>query len=192
MRPANRFHQCRIRPTAFLAEASFNSFQPTTTTAMRESCPLSLPKTPSALARVAGSASLNCNHRVLELFVHVLVSLFKTQAPLEAEIVILRHQLNLLRRRVRSKPRLTVGPALRLRPRRHLQRLQRPATPHLTCHPPPLPCGGSSRLEHRNHFGLGHTTAHKLRPVGVNVSKLGRAIPLSVNSRALRTNRKHG
>jgi transposase InsO family protein len=43
----------------------------------------------------------------LSLFVHVLVSPFKTQAQLEAEIVILRHQLNVLRRRVPSKPKLT-------------------------------------------------------------------------------------
>jgi hypothetical protein len=36
----------------------------------------------------------------LSLFLHVLVSPFKTQARLEAEIVLLRHQLNVLRRRV--------------------------------------------------------------------------------------------
>ena len=44
----------------------------------------------------------------LALFVHVLVSPFKTQARLEAEIVLLRHQLSVLRRRVPSTPRLTV------------------------------------------------------------------------------------
>jgi hypothetical protein len=37
---------------------------------------------------------------------------FKSQARLEAEIVFLRHQLNLLRRRLPAKPRLT--PADRL------------------------------------------------------------------------------
>jgi hypothetical protein len=42
----------------------------------------------------------------LKLFLHVLVSPFKTQARLEAEIVMLRHQLNVLRRRVPSKPKL--------------------------------------------------------------------------------------
>ncbi|MDP1964719.1 MAG: hypothetical protein Q8K93_21265 [Reyranella sp.] len=42
----------------------------------------------------------------LSLFVHALVSPFKTQAQLEAEIVLLRHQLNVLRRRVPSKPKL--------------------------------------------------------------------------------------
>jgi hypothetical protein len=45
------------------------------------------------------------------LFVHLLVSPFKTQAQLEAEIVILR-QLNVLRRRVPSKPKLTVADRL--------------------------------------------------------------------------------
>lgn len=35
----------------------------------------------------------------LKLFVHVLVSPFKTQARVEAEIILLRHQLNVLRRR---------------------------------------------------------------------------------------------
>jgi hypothetical protein len=48
----------------------------------------------------------------LILFPHVLVSPFKTQARLEAEIVLLRHQLNVLRRRVPSKPRLTVADRL--------------------------------------------------------------------------------
>jgi hypothetical protein len=45
----------------------------------------------------------------LILLVHVLVSPFKTQARLEAEIVLLRHQLSVLRQRVSSKPRLTVA-----------------------------------------------------------------------------------
>ena len=44
----------------------------------------------------------------LSLFLHVLISPFKTQARLEAEIVLLRHQLSVLRRRVPSTPRLTV------------------------------------------------------------------------------------
>src|SRR5258708_15882414 len=48
----------------------------------------------------------------LILLLHVLVSPFKSQARLEAEIVFLRHQLNLLRRRLSAKPRLT--PADRL------------------------------------------------------------------------------
>src|SRR4030088_3543372 len=48
----------------------------------------------------------------LILFLHVLVSPFKTHARLEAEIVLLRHQLSVLRQRVPSKPRLTVADPL--------------------------------------------------------------------------------
>src|SRR5712671_299299 len=48
----------------------------------------------------------------LILFVHVLVSPFKTQARLEAEIVLLRHQLSVLRQRFPSKPRLSVADRL--------------------------------------------------------------------------------
>ena len=46
---------------------------------------------------------------LLGLLLYVLVSPFKSQARLEAEIVLLRHQLNVLRRRIPSKPRLTVA-----------------------------------------------------------------------------------
>ena len=42
----------------------------------------------------------------------MLVSPFKTQAQLEAEIVLLRHQLSVLRQRVPSKPKLTVADRL--------------------------------------------------------------------------------
>jgi hypothetical protein len=48
----------------------------------------------------------------LSLFLHILFSPFKTQARLEAEISVLRHQLNILRRKVPSKPRLTVADRL--------------------------------------------------------------------------------
>jgi hypothetical protein len=48
----------------------------------------------------------------LSLFFHILVSRFKTQARLEAEIVLLRHQLNVLRRCAPSKPRRTVADRL--------------------------------------------------------------------------------
>jgi hypothetical protein len=41
----------------------------------------------------------------LILFLHVLVSPFKTQARLEAEIVLLRHQLSVLRQVALSPPR---------------------------------------------------------------------------------------
>src|SRR6267154_1302377 len=44
----------------------------------------------------------------LILFLHVLVSPFKARAQLEAEIVALRHQLNVLHRRVPSKPKLAI------------------------------------------------------------------------------------
>src|SRR5260370_6800392 len=48
----------------------------------------------------------------LELFVPILVSPFKTQARLEAEIVLLRHQVNVLHQRFPSKPRLSVADRL--------------------------------------------------------------------------------
>src|SRR4029453_8018466 len=48
----------------------------------------------------------------LILVLHVVVSLLKTRARLEAEIIMLRHQLNVLRRRAPSKPRLAVGDRL--------------------------------------------------------------------------------
>src|SRR5438045_5650484 len=48
----------------------------------------------------------------LILVLHVVISPLKTKARLEAEIVMLRHQLNALRRRVPSKPRLTVADRL--------------------------------------------------------------------------------
>ena len=48
----------------------------------------------------------------LRLFVHIFMSPFRTQARLEAEIVMLRHQLNVLRRRIPVKPRLTVADRL--------------------------------------------------------------------------------
>ena len=40
----------------------------------------------------------------LTLFLHVLVAPFKTPARLEGEIVLLRHQLGVLRQRVRDHP----------------------------------------------------------------------------------------
>ena len=48
----------------------------------------------------------------LSLLLHVLASPFKTRARLEAEIVLLRHQLNVLRRRVPSKPKLATADRL--------------------------------------------------------------------------------
>src|SRR3979490_2687107 len=46
------------------------------------------------------------------LLLHVLGAPFKTQARLEAEIVLLRHQLSVLRQRVPSRPKLTVADRL--------------------------------------------------------------------------------
>jgi len=46
------------------------------------------------------------------LLFHVLISPFKTQARLEAEIVLLRHQLSVLRQRGPSRPKLTVADRL--------------------------------------------------------------------------------
>src|SRR4029453_19270631 len=48
----------------------------------------------------------------LSLLLHVLVSPFRTKARLEAEIILLRHQLNVLRRRVPSNPKLAVADRL--------------------------------------------------------------------------------
>jgi hypothetical protein len=45
----------------------------------------------------------------LSLLLHVVVSPFKTRARLEAEIIMLRHQLNVLRRRFPSNPKLVVA-----------------------------------------------------------------------------------
>src|SRR5882724_9901217 len=53
-----------------------------------------------------------CMIAFLILFLHVLVSPFKTQARLEAEIVMRRHQLTVLRRRFPSKPKLAVADRL--------------------------------------------------------------------------------
>src|SRR4029450_11417071 len=48
----------------------------------------------------------------LGLLLHVVVSPFRTKARLEAEIILLRHQLNVLRRRVPSKPKWAVADRL--------------------------------------------------------------------------------
>jgi hypothetical protein len=51
----------------------------------------------------------------LSLLLHVVVSPFKTKVRLEAEIILLRHQLNVLRRRVPSNPKLAVASCRRMR-----------------------------------------------------------------------------
>jgi hypothetical protein len=49
---------------------------------------------------------------LLSLVAHVVVSPFKTRARLEAEIILLRHQVNVLRRRLPPKPKLTAADRL--------------------------------------------------------------------------------
>src|SRR5215813_7292669 len=73
---------------------------------------LSLLKTSSALDRLTRWARVGPMLDFLRLFVHVLAAPFRTQAKLEAEITMLRHQLNVLRRQAPSKPRLTVADRL--------------------------------------------------------------------------------
>jgi hypothetical protein len=51
---------------------------------------------------------------LLRLFLHVLAAPLRTQAQLEAEVTLLRHQLNVLRRQAPSKPRLTAADRLLL------------------------------------------------------------------------------
>jgi hypothetical protein len=48
----------------------------------------------------------------LRLFVHVLISPFKMQARLDAEIAVLRHQLHVLRRQASTRPRLMAADRL--------------------------------------------------------------------------------
>src|SRR5260370_31268659 len=48
----------------------------------------------------------------LGLLLLALAAPFKSKVPLEPEIVLLRHQLNLLRRRLPAKPRLTTADRL--------------------------------------------------------------------------------
>jgi len=48
----------------------------------------------------------------LSLVAHIVVSPFRTRARLEAEIILLRHQVNVLRRRLPPKAKLTVADRL--------------------------------------------------------------------------------
>src|SRR5689334_13419348 len=48
----------------------------------------------------------------LRLFVHMLAAPFRTQAQLEPETTMLRHQLKVLRRQAPSRPRLTAADRL--------------------------------------------------------------------------------
>ena len=73
---------------------------------------LCLPKTLSTRQWTGRSDSLGGMTSFLVLLLHPLASPFKSQARLEVEIVFLRHQLNLLRRRLPAKPRLTAADRL--------------------------------------------------------------------------------
>src|SRR5215472_8434415 len=73
---------------------------------------LSLLKTSSALDRLTRWARVGPMLDFLRLFVHVLAAPFRTQAQLEAEITMLRHQLNVLRRQTSTRPRLTTADRL--------------------------------------------------------------------------------
>src|SRR5882672_7457160 len=53
-----------------------------------------------------------CMIAFLIQFLHVVVSPFRTKAQLEAEIIMLLHQLTVLRRRFPSKPKLAVADRL--------------------------------------------------------------------------------
>ena len=74
---------------------------------MGENGPVSLPKMLSTRQSAERSGSVEEMSSFLGLLLHVLASPFKSQARLQAEIVFLHHQLNLLRRRRPAKPRLT-------------------------------------------------------------------------------------
>ena len=61
-----------------------------------------------------GRDQVGCSSMIalLSLVLHMVVSPLKTKARLEAEIILLRHQLNVLRRRVPSNPKLAVADRL--------------------------------------------------------------------------------
>jgi hypothetical protein len=69
---------------------------------------LSLPRTSSEW--LAGADQVICCGMIdsLNLLACFVVSVFRSKGRLEAEIVILRHQLNVLRRRMPSRARLTL------------------------------------------------------------------------------------
>ena len=48
----------------------------------------------------------------LSLLIHALAAPFRTRAQLEAEIILLRHQLNVLQRQASTRPRLTAADRL--------------------------------------------------------------------------------
>ena len=87
----------------------------------------------------------------LSLVLHVLVSPLKSQARLEAEIIMLRHQLNVLRRRIPSKPKLATVDRLHfvwLYGRRLSEVIEPAASCLEVLEDPHGPVGGGQRAEH--------------------------------------------
>jgi hypothetical protein len=68
--------------------------------------------TSSSNYRLAFSRTTRGSHRVASFFLTLLVSPFKSKSRLEAENAALRHQLIVLRRKVRGRVQLTNGDRL--------------------------------------------------------------------------------
>src|SRR5450631_4431935 len=69
---------------------------------------LSVPKTPSIGFAIAGESEHNCwMFAIAFLFVRVLCDCFKSRRLLEAEVLVLRHQLNVLQQRAPRRLYLT-------------------------------------------------------------------------------------
>jgi hypothetical protein len=69
---------------------------------------LSVPKTPSIGFAIAGESEHDCGmFAIAFLFVRVLCDCFKSRRRLEAEILVLRHQLNVLQLRTPRRLCLT-------------------------------------------------------------------------------------
>src|SRR5665811_1514186 len=70
--------------------------------------PLSVPKTPSIGFAIAGESEHDCLMFVIAfLVVRVLCNCFKSRRRLEAEVLVLRHQLNVLQQRAPHRLCLT-------------------------------------------------------------------------------------
>jgi hypothetical protein len=109
----------------------------------------------------------------LSLFLHVLVSPFKTQARLEAEIVLLRHQLNVLRQRVPSKPKMTVASCSRRTP-------MICSSVNLVRFIVRLPSKTDSTHFWRSFRGSGHRRAHFIQ--GMTIKEIVRDLRVSGNT----------
>jgi len=75
---------------------------------LRTRAPLSVPKTPSIGFSIASESEHDCwMFAIAFLFVRVLCDCFKSRRRLEAEILVLRHQLNVLQQRAPRRLYLT-------------------------------------------------------------------------------------